>query len=114
ILPPNTVPEVDIILCQSRFAHYRLLKGLNLNKPMVTVEFTAPFIKPEQIEQLKSWYGDIHVFNTKWGQKAWNCDDKHSRVIEHGISTPFPHNPTEWPRKLEKISHILTVANDYI
>jgi glycosyltransferase involved in cell wall biosynthesis len=103
----------DFILVQSKYWQFQVAQQLNqfLKLPIICLEHTLPtplVTKKSDIENMKMMVGDFNVFISEYSRSEWEIQNN-TRIIHHGIDTEVFK-----PNGVEKQSHILTVANDFI
>jgi hypothetical protein len=105
--------DFDVVLSQSRFAHYPLLSQVanQLQVPLVTYEHTMvyPEWSDEMRVNLKRMSGHADVFITENSKWAWGFGAK-GVTVEHGIDSDLFH-PAPWE---ERADVALSVVNDWI
>jgi len=114
MLPENKICEFlnyDFILVQSRYWQYEIASNINrsLQLPMIVLDHTLPpELSENQLEVLRSMYGNVNVFISEFSQNSWNIN-ANSLVIHHGIDSNLFS-----PKNIKKNKYVLTVANDFI
>lgn len=110
ILPKNNFYEIidfDLILSQSKFGQFQLLKNLNLDIPFISLEHTVP-TAPDHVNNFSKLTGDLNIFISNYSQQAWGIDNN-SLVLHHGVDSDLFTNHGDTRQNV-----ILTVANDFV
>lgn len=109
-IPPEV--DIDVVLSQNKFAHYQVSRSLaqHLHVPLICLEhcLPPPNWPKAQIQELKTWRGDINLFISAYSRKVWGWDENEAEVIHHGLDTEM-FKPDE---SVPKSKHCLYVVND--
>lgn len=116
ILPKNAIYQgirYDFILSQSKFGQFQLAHQINeiLGLPVLCLEHTLPIPNwpPGQADTMRSMTGDHNVFISEFSRDQWSVKHDSVDVIHHSVDTNLFS-----PSSVEKIPHVLSVANDFI
>ena len=105
--------DIDFILSQSKFGQLQVSRQIqqHFNVPILHLEHTIPTsnYSPEQLQELKSFWGDYNVFISKYAADAWGFNESNSTVIGNSIDHDFFK-----PIDVECDGSVLTVQNDFI
>jgi hypothetical protein len=105
--------DFDVVLSQSRFAHYPLLSRLanDFHVPLVTYEHTMvyPDWTPEMRVGLRKMSGHADVFISETSKWAWGFGAK-GVTVEHGIDSDL-FSPAPWESRQ---TVALSIVNDWI
>lgn len=115
ICPPDRMPidvDFDLVLCQSRAAHFNVLKNVaQLHRlPLVCLEHVLPNPKwpAATRRQMTAMRGDVNVFISEYSRDAWGFASD-GVVIEHGVDAElFRPRDEVW-----RYRWCLSVVNDW-
>jgi hypothetical protein len=110
-LPPWV--DFDMVLSQNKVGQFQIAKKLAdiLRVPLISMEHTLPQpnYSESQIKTNRDMRGDIDVFVSEYGRRAWGYPDNHGVVNHTGVDTDMFR-----PLGLERESTCLSVVNDWI
>jgi glycosyltransferase involved in cell wall biosynthesis len=116
IMPENSLVggiKFDLILSQSKFGQLQVAQNIKniLKIPIIHVEHTVPTkdLAPQQLNYMKSIWGDINVFITDYAKESWGFDKDYFVVtnsIDHEFFTPI--------KVEEKEPYVLSIVNDFV
>jgi len=112
----NQIPhwvDIDLVLSQNKVGQFQLGQAIAsaLLVPFISMEHTLPMpdYSAEQIAQVRAMSGDIDVFVSEYGRKAWGYPEDHGEVNHTGIDLNV-----FVPGEVEREGHVLSVVNDWI